>query len=125
MEKLPKFLVRLAVIFTAVYFTIIYTLAWFGIEFLNDAYIILFEACVCSFISVQGKYHCKYIKYTAWDLTACDTIARIDNAYDLLSVDLAMILSSLLLFFAWFTPLVLALHHYYKVRKLKRRYNDI
>jgi len=120
MGKLPKFLVRLTVIFTALYFTIVYALAWYGIEFFNDAYIVLFELCVCSFISVQGKYHCKYIKYTAWNLSASDALSRIDYAYDIFSTDAVIILSTTFICLAWFIPLVLALRHYYKIRKLVR-----
>lgn len=125
MDKLPKILVRLTVIFTAIYFAVVYALAWYGIEFFNDGYIILFELCICSFISVQGKYHCKYIKYTAWNLTLADTITRIDGEYDILPIEYAILIPVFFLFLSWFVPFTLALHHYYNARKLIKRKNEV
>lgn len=121
MGNLPKFLVRLTVVFTTIYFAVVYALSWCGIEFFNDAYILLFELCICSFISVQGKYHCKYIKYTAWNMTAADTVTRIDGAYNLLTADAIITISAIFINLAWLIPFTLALWHYYKVRKISKK----
>lgn len=123
MENLTKFLVRLTILFTAVYFSVVYALAWFGIEFFSDIYIVMFEVCVCMIMSTQGRYQCKYIKHTAWNLTAVDTITRIDGAYDILPVGLVLIIGATFISLAWIVPFALAIRHYYRVRKIKR-YND-
>lgn len=122
MEALTKFFIRLTVIFTVIYFAVVYTLAWFGIEFFNDAYIVMFELCVCAIMSTQGKYHCRYIKHTAWNLTACDTITRIDGTYDVLSNEAAVIFPAIFLALSVFMPFILAIRHYYKVITIKSKY---
>lgn len=123
MEALTKFFIRLTVIFTVIYFAVVYVLAWYGIEFFNDAYIVMFEVCVCMIMSTQGRYHCKYIKHTAWNLTTVDTITRIDSAYDIIPVEFAALIGILFINLAWIVPFTLAIRHYYRVRKIKR-YND-
>lgn len=122
MKNPTKLLIRLTVMFTAIYFAVVYALAWCGVEFFNDAYIVMFEVCVCAIMSKQGKYHCKYMKYTAWDLTCADTITRLDSAYDLLSDEMTIVLSALLINLAWIIPFVLAIRHYYKVITIKSKY---
>lgn len=73
----------------------------------------------------QGKYHCKYIKYTACGITVGDAITRIDSVYDFIPIDLyfAIMVSSLLMSFV--IPFALALRHYYKVQRLNHKHNDI
>lgn len=120
-----KLLVRVFVVVTTIYFTYTYCTAWFGVEFFNDAYIILAEIALCVVISSQGKYHCKYMKFTAYGLTASDSVTRIDNAYDILSVDAAIVLPLSLVMCSITISFVLALRHYYRVLKLKSKKHDI
>lgn len=122
---MDKLLVRLFVVFTALYFIYTYIMAWFGVECFSDAYIVMAELAICVVMSSQGKYHCKYMKFTAYGLTASDSITRIDNAFDILSVDASIILPLSLVMCSITISFVLALRHYYRVLKLKSKHHDI
>lgn len=120
-----KLLVRLFVVFTALYFLCTYIMAWLGVECFRDAYILMAELAICVVMSSQGKYHCKYLRHTAYGLTASDCITRIDNAYDILNVDASIILPLSIVMSSVTISFVLALSHYYRVLKLKSKKNDI
>ena len=122
---MDKLFVRLFVVFTALYLIHTYIMAWFGVECFSDAYIVIAELAICVVMSSQGKYHCKYMKFTAYGLTASDSVTRIDNAYDILSVDAAIVLPLSIIMCSISVSLVLALIHYYRVFKLKYKKNDI
>ena len=122
---MDKLLVRLFVVFTALYFIHAYIMAWFGVECFSDAYIVMAELTICVVMSSQGKYHCKYMKFTAYGLTASDSITRIDNAFDILSVEASIILPLSIVMCSISVSFVLALIHYYKVLKLKSKKHDI
>lgn len=122
---MDKLLVRLFVVFTTLYFLCTYTMAWYGVECFSDAYIIMAEFAICVVMSSQGKYHCKYMKFTAYGLTASDSVTRIDNAFDILGVDAAIVLPLSLVMCSVTISFVLALRHYYRVIKLKSKHHDI
>lgn len=122
---MAKLTVRLFVVFTALYFVYTYIMAWYGVECFSDAYIVMAELAICVVMSSQGKYHCKYMRFTAYGLTASDSVTRIDNAYDILSVDAAIVLSLSLVMCSVTISFVLALRHYYRIIKLKSKHHDI
>lgn len=122
---MDKLLVRLFVVFTTLYFLCTYIMAWYGVECFSDAYIVMAELAICVVMSSHGKYHCKYLRHTAYGLTASDCITRIDNAFDILSVDASIILPLSLVMSSVTISFVLALRHYYRVLKLKSKKNDI
>lgn len=120
-----KLLVRLFVVFTALYFLCTYIMAWLGVECFRDAYIVMAELAICVVMSSQGKYHCKYMKFTAYGLTASDSVTRIDNAFDILGVEVSIILPLSIVMCSVTISFVLALRHYYRVLKLKSNHHDI
>ena len=122
---MDKLFVRLFVVFTALYLIHTYIMAWFGVECFSDAYIVMAELAICVVMSSQGKYHCKYMKFTAYGLTASDCITRIDNAFDILGVEASIILPLSLVMCSVTISFVLALRHYYRVLKLKSKSYDI
>ena len=122
---MDKLLVRLFVVFTALYFVNTYIMSWFGIECFSDAYIVLAEVAICIVMSSQGKYHCKYLRHTAYGLAASDCITRVDNAFDILSVDASIILPLSIVMSSVTISFVLALRHYYIVLKLKSKHHEI
>ena len=122
---MAKLAVRLFVVFTAVHFVHTYIMAWFGVECFSDAYIVMAELAICVVMSSQGKYHCKYMKFTAYGLTASDSVTRIDNAFDILGVEASIILPLSLVMCSVAISFVLALRHYYRVLKLKSKHHDI
>ena len=122
---MDKLLVRLFVVFTTLYFLCTYTMAWDGVECFSDAYIVMAELAICVVMSSQGKYHCTYMKFTEYGLTASDCITRIDNAFDILGVEASIILPLSLVMCSVTISFVLALRHYYRVLKLKSKHHDI
>lgn len=122
---MDKLLVRLFVVFTTLYLLCTYIMAWFGVECFSDAYIVMAELAICVVMSSHGKYHCKYMKFTAYGLTASDSVTRIDNAYDILGVEASIILPLSLVMCSVTISFVLALRHYYRVLKLKSKHHDI
>ena len=120
-----KLLVRLFVVFTALYFLCTYIMAWLGVECFRDAYILMAELAICVVMSSHGKYHCKYMKFTAYGLTASDSVTRIDNAYDILGVEASIILPLSIVMCSLTISFVLALRHYYRVLKLKFKKHEI
>ena len=122
---MDKLLVRLFVVFTTLYFLCTYTMAWFGVECFSDAYIVMAELAICVVMSTQGKYHCKYMRFTAYGLTASDSVTRIDNAFGILGVEASIILPLSLVMCSVTISFVLALRHYYRVLKLKSKHHDI
>ena len=122
---MDKLFVRLFVVFTALYLIHTYIMAWFGVECFSDAYILMAELAICVVMSSHGKYHCKYMKFTAYGLTASDSVTRIDNAYDILGVEASIILPLSLVMCSVTISFVLALRHYYRVLKLKYNKHEI
>lgn len=122
---MDKMFVRLFVVSTALYLIYTYIMAWFGVECFSDAYIVIAELAICVVMSSQGKYHCKYMKFTAYGLTASDSVTRIDNAFDILGVEASIILPLSLVMCSVTISFVLALRHYYRVLKLKSKKHEI
>ena len=120
-----RLLVRLFVVFTTLYFLCTYTMAWYCVECFSDAYIVMAELAICVVMSSQGKYHCKYMRFTAYGLTASDSVTRIDNAYDILSVDASIVLPLSIVMCSVAISFVLALRHYYRVLKIKLKKHEI
>ena len=122
---MDKLFVRLFVVFTALYLIHTYIMAWFGVECFSDAYIVMAELAICVVMSSHGKYHCKYMKFTAYGLTSSDSVTRIDNAFDILGVEASIILPLSIVMCSVTISFVLALMHYYRVLKLKSKHHDI
>ena len=122
---MDKLLVRLFVVFTTLYFLCTYTMAWYGVECFSDAYIVMAELAICVVMSSHGKYHCKYMRFTAYGLTASDSVTRIDNAFDILGVEASIILPLSLVMCSVTISFVLALRHYYMVLKIKFKKHEI
>ena len=122
---MDKLFVRLFVVFTALYLIHTYIMAWFGVECFSDAYIVMAELAICVVMSSHGKYHCKYMKFTAYGLTASDSVTRIDNAFDILGVEASIILPLSIVMCSVTISFVLALRHYYRVLKLKFKKHEI
>ena len=129
MESKCKFLVRITIILTALYFMLTYILAqFFGIAYFNDFYVVLLELCLCVFCSVQGNYHCKYIRYTAWGLFVSDMLTRLDNEYDFLSVEAHNLIPACIIFSCILLSSYLAISHFIRSTKInnkkKSRYQE-
>lgn len=117
-----KALVRLTIICTALYFVLSYLFAQFMcVDILLPCYNIPFELCVVVYAFSEGKYHCKYIKYTALSILVSDVITQLDNSFDFLSVELHNMIPLFLIILGVIVGCTLAIRHFILVRKLNKR----
>lgn len=117
-----KFLVRLTIVLVAIYLTLTLLLAQFaGIDILMPYYYILFEVCAVVYCFSEGKYHCKYMKYTALSVLISDIVTHMDNAMDFLSVEGHNFIPIVIIFLGISASATMAIRHFILVLRLKRR----
>lgn len=115
-----KFIVRMSIIMVAIYLILSCILAQFcGIDILTNAYTLLFELCVVVYTFSEGKYHCKYMKYTALSILLADTLTRLDYMFDFMSVTAHNLIPIAILAIGIGTSITKAFIHFYRVIKLK------
>lgn len=120
-----KFIVRITIVFTSLYILLSYLVAQIcGIDILKDGYSILFELCVVVYAYSEGKYHCKHIKHTALAILLSDTITRLDNTYNFLSVIEHNLIPIVLLALGMAISITSAFRHFYRVKKLRKLINE-
>lgn len=117
---MSKFLVRVSVLFVAIYFIIAFVVAQTtNTNIFSSLYVLLFEAIVVVYCYSEGKYHCKYMKYTALSILISDTLTRLDYLYDFMSVSLHNLIPVTIICIGLGFSVVKALIHFYKVMLLK------
>mgnify|MGYP006360515839 CR=1 FL=1 len=115
-----KFLVRMTIVTVTIYQIIAYLIAEFtGIDITTNAYTLLFELCVVVYTFSEGKYHCKYMKYTALSILLADTLTRLDYMFDFMSVTAHNLIPIAILAIGIGTSITKAFIHFYRVIKLK------
>lgn len=116
-----KFLVRITIVFVSLYFLISNILAQrLGIDIVHDFYVLLFELCVVVYAYSEGKYHCKHLKHTALAILLSDTITRLDNTYNFLSVNEHNLIPIVLLALGMTISTTSAFRHFYRVKQLRK-----
>ena len=114
-----KFIVRITIILTSIYMVISYMCAQLlGIYILSDWYIVMFELCVTIYCYSEEKYHCKYIKHLSLAILLSETITRLDNYFDFLSVFTHNIIPIFIFSIGVLITLVKAIIHFIKVRRI-------
>lgn len=120
-----KLLVRLAVIIVSIYFVITYLVAQFMfVDISSDWYATLFALIIVVYAHSEGKYHCKYLKFTADSIFVCDLLTRLDNSFNFLSVTAHNLIPIGILALGIGTSITLAIRHFYKVMKLQSILKD-
>lgn len=117
---MSKFLVRITIILITLYFLLSYTVAQlFGINIFDDHYVLLLELITVVYTFSEGKYHCKYMKYTALSILLADTLTRLDYMFDFMSVTAHNLIPIAILAVGIGTSVTKAFIHFYRVLKLK------
>lgn len=117
-----NFIVRLTIVFVSIYFLVAYYMAQFrGVDILYSSYTLLFELCVVVFTFSAGKYHCKFIKWTALGIFLSDLISHTDYYFDYIPLNYWSLLPLGVVSIGVATSITLAIRHFYKVNKLKRK----
>lgn len=115
-----KFLVRITIALVALYFMLMFILAqFFGVNIATNMYILLFELCVVVYTFSEGKYHCKYMKYTALSILLADTLTRLDYMFDFMSVTAHNLIPIAMLAIGIGTSITKAFRHFYRTIKLR------
>lgn len=120
-----KVLVRLTVVFTAIYFILSFVVAQFlGIDILDNWHTLFFELCVIVYTFSEGAFHCRYIRYSAISVFICDLLTQLDNTFNFLSVNAHNMIPIAILALGIGTSITLAFRHFYKVNKLRNKRNE-
>lgn len=121
-----KFLVRITTILVAIYFVVTFLIAQLcGENLFDDHYVLLFELCVVVYTFSEGKYHCKYMKYTALSILLADTLTRLDYIFDFMSVSAHNLIPIGILALGIGTSITKAIMHFVRVMKLKKKKNYV
>lgn len=121
-----KLLVRLSIITIGIYLVLSYFVAqFFCYDILNDGYVPLFELITVVYCFSEGKYHCKFLKFTALAILLCDILTRLDNTFDFLSVDAHNLIPIFILAFGIGTSITLAIRHFIQVIRLNNERRKI
>lgn len=118
---MSKFFIRIVVLFVAIYMIICHIAAvlW-QVNLWSHTYTVLFELCLCLCISAEGKYFCKFIRWTAYAITLNDAIISADELFDFMPYSIASVLPFIIIALGILTTTTLAIKHYIRVKRLKR-----
>lgn len=118
---MSKFVVRITILVVALYTIVchLFAVVW-QTNLWSHSYTVLFEICVCLCISAQGKYHCKYLKLTAYAMTFNDIVISLDEAFDFIPYHIAIIIPFIIITCGLLTTTILSIMHFVKVKRLKR-----
>lgn len=115
-----KVVVRISVIAVSIYFVVAYLCAQYRrVDILNDYHSIPFEICVVVYCFSEGKYHCRYLKYTAITLPIVDLLTRLDNSFNFLSVTAHNLIPIGIIALGIATAITLAIRHFIQVTRLR------
>lgn len=121
-----KFLVRITVILVAIYFIFTHFVAQIcGVDIHYDTYILLFELIAVVYSFSEGKFHCKYLRYTIIAIFFSELITRLDFFFNFLSVSEHNLIPICLIVIGLGTSVTKALLHFYKVSKYKQKRKKI
>lgn len=118
---MSKLFVRITILLVAIYMVICHIAMYFWqVNLWSNTYTVMFELCVCLCISAQGKYQCKYMRWTAYSICLYDTILSADEIFDFIPYSAAVLLPFIIITAGILTTLTLAIRHYIQVKRRKR-----
>lgn len=118
---MSKFFIRITIIMVALYVIMCFIIAAsFGINIWSQTYYLLFELCTCLYISKQGVYHCRFIKYTAYGILISDTLVCTNNIFDFLPINWTVYVPPTIIAIGLLTTTSLAIRHFIRVQRLKK-----
>lgn len=121
-----KLLVRITIIIVSIYFVFTYLIAQtIGLDIQSDWYTSLFALIIAVYAHSEGKYHCRFLKYSATSLFVCDILTRLDNTYNFLSVAAHNLIPIAILALGLGISITLAIRHFIKATKLKNQRKNV
>lgn len=120
-----KLFIRLSVVFIAVYLLFVFIGFYIhGENYWSQSYFLLVELCVCIYMSVQGRYHCKYLRWTMYGFTLQDAFTCFLVQFSVSLSYYSTLICIFLLIIGMSITIVLSLRHYRKVRRMKNRWHN-
>lgn len=116
---MDRFVTRMTIVLVTIYFLVSYIVAQTGIDILTNAYVVLFEICVVAYTFCSGKFHCKYIRWTALSLLIVDILNHTDYYFNYVPISVYNILPIGIIALGIATSLTLAIRHFIQVTKLR------
>lgn len=121
---MDRVLTRLTIVIVTIYFIASYIFAQLGVDILTNSYVLLFELCVVSYTFCSGKFHCKYMRWTALSILIVDLLNHSDYYFNYIPVNVFNIVPIGILALGIGTSITLAIRHFYKVTKLRQKLKD-
>ena len=118
---MSKFALRISILVISIYMIICYVAALaFDTNIWSHTYTVLIELCLCLCISAHGKYHCKYMKWTLYGVTAADALTSIDELFNIIPYNIIAFIPPAIIIVGLFTTTTLAIRHFIRVQRLKK-----
>lgn len=116
-----KFLVRITIISTSIYFILSHWIAQiYGVDILSDLYSVPFMLIVVVYCHSEGRYHCKHIKHLSLALLLSNVLAIIDNYYNFLTISEHNFSILVILLLGFMASTISAVRHFLRVNKVKQ-----
>lgn len=118
---MSKFALRISILTISIYMIVCYIAALaFDVNIWSHTYTVLIELCLCICITAHGKYHCKYMRWTLYGITAADAMTSIDELFNIIPYNVIAFLPATLIAVGLMTTTTLAIRHFIKVQRLKK-----
>ena len=116
-----KGFVRLTIVIMALSLLTSFIVAQFyGIDVMTHSYVLLPEWCVVMYCFSEGKYHCKFMKFTACGVAVADTLTRLDYIFDFLSVSAHNLIPIWIIGISIAISFYKAIQHFIRVRRIRK-----
>lgn len=126
---MDKFIVRFSILILNAYMMIVLIFALNGVDISEYDYIftdsLMIGLVLTTLVHVQGKYHCKWIRFLCYNLMIVPLFNYFDCKYSIFKSAECYIYSICgILLFAVILTIILAINHFRKVRKLKKQQHE-
>ena len=119
---MEKLIVRATIFGMAIYLLIIFCFAWNGILVTFDGYVVLLDYCLYRLACDEGRYHCKYARAIPINLMFTDTIACLDDTFNIMpTAEIYLFIVSTTWIISIALTVYLGIRHFIKVRRIKKQ----
>lgn len=119
---MEKVIVRTTIFGLAIYMFIVFYFAWNGILVTFDGYVVLLDYCLYRLACDEGRYHCKYARAIPINLMFTDTIACLDDTFNIMpTAEIYLFVVSTTLAISIAITIYLGIRHFTKIRRIKNQ----
>lgn len=117
---MDKILTRFVLIGVSIYFILAFLCAQFLYkDIMHDYHIVCFEFLAVVYCFTQGKFHCRFMRWTAISILVVELLTRTDNTLNFLSVTAHNLIPIGILALGLGTTITLAIRHFIHVNRLR------